>query len=122
MSFRSTKVRDAGAARFRMAGHLRIKDLELPVHIDLELAGASRDPEGLDRVGFEGTATPPRAAEGHPMTHTAENRTDIAAAVVSLTAEATELETRVDELRQELANLKERMKAVSTALYQNPPT
>ncbi|MFD9508617.1 hypothetical protein [Streptomyces mirabilis] len=28
------------------------------------------------------------------MTHTAENRTDIAAAVVSLAAEATELETR----------------------------
>ncbi|MFD6996857.1 YceI family protein [Streptomyces mirabilis] len=92
MSFRSTEVRDAGDDRFRMAGHLRIKDLEL------------------------------RTAEGHPMTHTAENRTDIAAAVVSLAAEATELETRVDELRQELAHLKERMKAVSTALYQNPPT
>ncbi|MFD8213617.1 hypothetical protein ACFV2U_07755 [Streptomyces sp. NPDC059697] len=55
------------------------------------------------------------------MTHTAVNRTDIAAAVVSLAAEATELETRVNELRQELANLKERMKAVSTALYQDPP-
>ncbi len=140
--FRSTEVRDAGDDRFRMAGHLRIKDLELPVHIDLELAGASRDPDGLDRVDFEGTATlrrsdwgldwntalaggrqtPPRTAEGHPMTHTAENRTDIAAAVVSLAAEATELETRVDELRQELAHLKERMKAVSTALGQIPPT
>ncbi|MET7972493.1 hypothetical protein ABZW44_05290 [Streptomyces mirabilis] len=56
------------------------------------------------------------------MTHTAENRTDIAAAVVSLTAEAAELETRVTELRQELADLKARMKAVGTALYQNPPT
>ncbi|MGW1753239.1 hypothetical protein [Streptomyces mirabilis] len=55
------------------------------------------------------------------MTHTAENRTDIAAAVVSLAAEAAELETRVNELRRELAHLKERMKAVSTALYQNPP-
>jgi polyisoprenoid-binding protein YceI len=142
MSFRSTEVRDAGDDRFRMAGHLRIKDLELPVHIGLELAGASWDPDGLDRVGFEGTVTlrrsdwgldrntalaggrqtPPRTAEGHPMTHTAENRTDIAAAVVSLAAEATELETRVDELRQELAHLKERMKAVSTALGQIPPT
>ncbi|MFF7597693.1 hypothetical protein [Streptomyces mirabilis] len=49
-------------------------------------------------------------------------RTDIAAAVVSLAAEATELESRVDELRQELAHLKERMKAVSTALGQLPPT
>ncbi|MFD9508618.1 YceI family protein [Streptomyces mirabilis] len=57
MSFRSTEVRDAGDDRFRMAGHLRIKDLELPVDIDLELVGASRDPDGLDRVGFEGTAT-----------------------------------------------------------------
>ncbi|MFE2562315.1 hypothetical protein [Streptomyces mirabilis] len=56
------------------------------------------------------------------MTHTAESRTDIAAAVVSLAAEAAELETRVNELRQELANLKERMKAVSAALSQHPPT
>ncbi|MFF2124319.1 YceI family protein [Streptomyces olivochromogenes] len=57
MSFRSTEVRHSGDDRFRMVGHLRIKNLELPVHIDLEFAGASRDPDGLNRVGFEGTAT-----------------------------------------------------------------
>ncbi|GGN48071.1 polyisoprenoid-binding protein [Streptomyces albiflavescens] len=56
MSFRSTGVLDADDDQFRMAGYLRIKDIELPVHIDLELGGASRDPNGLNRVGFEGTA------------------------------------------------------------------
>lgn len=57
MSFRSTGVLDAGRREFRMAGFLRIKDVELPIHLDLELGGASRDPFGLNRVGFEGTAT-----------------------------------------------------------------
>ncbi|WP_079053426.1 YceI family protein [Streptomyces phaeochromogenes] len=57
MSFRSTGVLDAGRREFRMAGFLRIKDVELPIHLDLELGGASRDPDGLNRVGFEGTAT-----------------------------------------------------------------
>lgn len=57
LSFRSTGIVDAGADRFRMAGSLRIKDLELPVHIDLEFGGASQDAYGQNRVGFEGTAT-----------------------------------------------------------------
>jgi polyisoprenoid-binding protein YceI len=57
MSFRSSGVLDAGDDRFRMAGHLRIKDVELPVHLDLEFGGASRDAQGRSRVGFEGTAT-----------------------------------------------------------------
>jgi polyisoprenoid-binding protein YceI len=38
-------------------GYLRIKDIELPLHIDLECGGASRDAHGQNRVGFEGTAT-----------------------------------------------------------------
>ena len=57
MSFRSTGVLDAGYGEFRLAGFLRIKDVELPVQLDLELGGASLDPNGLNRVGFEGTAT-----------------------------------------------------------------
>lgn len=54
------------------------------------------------------------------MTRAVENHIDIAATVVSLISEATELEARVDELRRELANLDERMTAVSTALHRLP--
>ncbi|MER5183702.1 hypothetical protein ABT009_36095 [Streptomyces sp. NPDC002896] len=56
------------------------------------------------------------------MTQATENRIDIAATVVSLAAEATELETRVNELRQQLVNLNERMRAISTALQKFPPS
>ncbi|MET8331067.1 YceI family protein [Streptomyces sp. NPDC005181] len=64
MSFRSTRIVDAGDDRFRLAGYLRIKDVELPIHIDLEFGGASRDVSGQHRVGFEGTATLQRSDWG----------------------------------------------------------
>jgi polyisoprenoid-binding protein YceI len=64
MSFRSTGIVDAGDDRSRMAGHLRIKDVELPVHLDLEFRGASRDANGDDRLEFRGTATLQRADWG----------------------------------------------------------
>ncbi|WP_406498101.1 hypothetical protein OHB06_48345 [Streptomyces sp. NBC_01604] len=47
------------------------------------------------------------------MTLASENRPSIAATVISLAAEATELETRVIALRQALAELDEQMRAVS---------
>lgn len=64
MTFRSTGVVDAGDGRFRVSGGLRIKDVELPLHIDLEFGGASQDPDGHHRVGFEGTATLKRSDWG----------------------------------------------------------
>ncbi|MEU3619656.1 YceI family protein [Streptomyces sp. NPDC006872] len=64
MSFRSTGVVDAGDDRFRLTGSLRIKDVELPVQIDLEFGGSSQDSYGQHRVGFEGTATLQRSDWG----------------------------------------------------------
>ncbi|MFJ5273176.1 YceI family protein [Streptomyces sp. NPDC088358] len=64
MSFRSTGVLDAGDDRLRLAGYLRIKDGELPVHLDLEFRAARRDAYGRGRVGCEGTVTPRRPAPG----------------------------------------------------------
>ncbi|MFF3517749.1 YceI family protein [Streptomyces sp. NPDC002573] len=55
MSFRSTEVLSADG-RFRMAGHLRIKDVEVPVHLDLEFGGTSLDTYGQQRVRCAGTA------------------------------------------------------------------
>lgn len=46
-----------------------------------------------------------------------ENREGMAATVVSLTAEATELETRAAELRRELVDVDRRMEAISDALH-----
>ncbi|MCX4766771.1 hypothetical protein OG562_38565 [Streptomyces sp. NBC_01275] len=54
------------------------------------------------------------------MTQATENRVDIAATVMSLAAEAGELQTRVNELRQELVNVDERISAISAALGRCP--
>ncbi|MEU9149475.1 YceI family protein [Streptomyces sp. NPDC048417] len=64
MSFRSGGFLRAGHDRFRMAGYLLIKDIELPVHVDLGFRGASRDAHGRNRVGFTGTATLQRSDWG----------------------------------------------------------
>jgi uncharacterized protein YceH (UPF0502 family) len=54
--------------------------------------------------------------EGHMMTPAIENRIDIAATVASLTAEAVQLQKRVDELRQELAKVDARLSAIAGVL------
>ncbi|MBW8818277.1 MAG: hypothetical protein JF598_08585 [Streptomyces sp.] len=50
-----------------------------------------------------------------------EDRVDLAATFELLTAEAAALRTRVTELRQELADLGERMNVISTALNRYAP-
>lgn len=55
------------------------------------------------------------------MTQARENGIDPAATVVTPTPEATELQTRIKALREELMALNERMKAIFSAL-QRPPS
>jgi polyisoprenoid-binding protein YceI len=57
MAFRSTRIVQYGDDEFRLTGSLRIKDIELPLDIDLVFGGAVDDVDGQRRVGFEGTAT-----------------------------------------------------------------
>ncbi|MFE2889157.1 YceI family protein [Streptomyces sp. NPDC059272] len=64
MAFRSVNVSACGDGRFRMTGRLRIKDVELPLHIDLVFGGSARDEQGRQRVGFSGTATVRRSDWG----------------------------------------------------------
>ncbi|MET8644071.1 hypothetical protein ACWEQ2_32000 [Streptomyces sp. NPDC004096] len=54
------------------------------------------------------------------MTRATEDRVAFMAAIESLAAKATELETRADDLRQELAALDQRMTAISDALHAAP--
>ncbi|MET9109740.1 YceI family protein [Streptomyces zhihengii] len=57
MAFRSTGVEQSSEGRFLLTGALRIKDAERPLDFDITFGGATRDGDGNDRVGFEGTAT-----------------------------------------------------------------
>ncbi|WP_427917314.1 hypothetical protein [Streptomyces sp. cg40] len=50
-----------------------------------------------------------------------EERTDIAATVMALSAESAELQTRVTALRRELVHINERMTAISTTLHRLSP-
>ncbi|MET9123688.1 YceI family protein [Streptomyces sp. NPDC004528] len=59
MSFRSTGAVDTGDGRLRVAGLLRIKDVELAVHLDLQLRAAGRDAHGRERVGCAGALDVP---------------------------------------------------------------
>lgn len=56
MAFRSTSLADRGDGQFRLMGHLRIKDVELPLHIHLAFDGVTQDSSGDHRVDFSGTA------------------------------------------------------------------
>jgi len=57
MTFKSTKAEAAGADSYRLTGDLTIKGVTRPVTFDLEFGGATRDPWGNLRVGFEGKTT-----------------------------------------------------------------
>ncbi|MEV5476951.1 hypothetical protein ACFV2L_21100 [Streptomyces sp. NPDC059687] len=54
------------------------------------------------------------------MTRAAEDRVAFMATIESLAAKATELETRANDLRQELADLDQRMTAIANALHRAP--
>jgi polyisoprenoid-binding protein YceI len=56
MTFRSTAAEELGGDTYRIIGDLTIKGVTRPLSIDLEFLGASTDPYGNERVGFEGGA------------------------------------------------------------------
>ncbi|MGW3691632.1 hypothetical protein [Streptomyces sp. NPDC005125] len=88
---------------------------------DCRPGGAGLPTRQMTPWGHGGHIHPVSAAEGHTMNRSTENQIDIAATVMSLATEATELQARVNELRQELVDLNERMRAIYNALYQLAP-
>lgn len=57
ITFRSTAAQQVDADNYRLTGDLTVKGTTRPVVLNLELTGTATDPYGLQRVGFEGTAT-----------------------------------------------------------------
>ncbi|MFB6755109.1 MULTISPECIES: YceI family protein [Streptomyces] len=64
MTFRSTGIVPVGNDMFRLVGNLKIKDIELPVDLEITFGGAGQDTYGQHRVGFEGRATLQRSDWG----------------------------------------------------------
>ena len=55
ITFRSTKVEDAGDGEYKVTGDLTIKDVTRPVTLDLEYLGTVASPWGDQRAGFSAT-------------------------------------------------------------------
>ena len=54
ITFQSTSVEKVDDENYKLTGDLTIKDVTKPVTVDFEFTGASVDPFGNSRVGFEG--------------------------------------------------------------------
>jgi polyisoprenoid-binding protein YceI len=63
MTFESTAVRQDGR-RWALDGALTIKDVTLPVSLDVDFEGAGSDPWGGSRIAFSATTTIEREAFG----------------------------------------------------------
>jgi polyisoprenoid-binding protein YceI len=64
MTYRSTKVTPNGKGRWKVEGELTIKDVTRPVPLSVTFEGASVDPWGNGRIGFEASAELDREAFG----------------------------------------------------------
>lgn len=97
MTFRSTRIVPAGDDEFRLLGNLRIKDIELPVDIDVEFGGAGRDAYGQNRVGFEGHATLQRSDWGLTWNTALETGGVLVSDKVSLTLDISAVQVGLDD-------------------------
>ncbi len=57
ISFRSTSIEKTGDGELRATGELTIHGVTRPIELDVEYAGAVKDPWGGDRAGFSARAT-----------------------------------------------------------------
>lgn len=57
ITFKSSDMQAAGGQLFRVTGDLTIRGVTKPVTLELEFLGATTDPWGKQRLGFEGGTT-----------------------------------------------------------------
>ena len=57
ITFLSTGIRQAGDTTFEVTGDLTIKDVTNRITVPFEFEGASQDPFGNQRIGFDGSVT-----------------------------------------------------------------
>jgi polyisoprenoid-binding protein YceI len=64
LEYRSTGVKSVDGNEFVLTGELTIKDVTLPVDLEVELEGVQRSPYGQDIFGFSASAEIDREAFG----------------------------------------------------------
>lgn len=53
MTFKSTGIEKSGDNEYRLIGDLTIRDVTKPVELKVEYNGSTKDPWGMERMGFE---------------------------------------------------------------------
>ena len=53
MTFKSTKIEEAGNDEYKLTGDLTIRDITKPVELKVEYNGSVKDPWGQQKMGFE---------------------------------------------------------------------
>ena len=53
MTFKSTKIEETGDDEYKLTGDLTIRDITKPVELKVEYNGSTKDPWGMQRMGFE---------------------------------------------------------------------
>jgi polyisoprenoid-binding protein YceI len=64
LEYRSTGVKSLNGTEFVLSGELTIRDVTVPVDLEVELEGVGRSPYGQDVFGFSATAEIDREAFG----------------------------------------------------------
>src|SRR5690606_10359875 len=64
ITFKSAKIESVGDGEYKMTGDLTIRDQTHPVTLDVEYAGAGKDPWGGYRAAFSATGKIDRMAYG----------------------------------------------------------
>lgn len=64
ISFRSTRVEDAGADRFLVTGELTLRGVTREIHLEVDFLGSALDPWGNKKAGFATATSLDRKAYG----------------------------------------------------------
>jgi len=64
LTYRSTKISEAGTGRWTVEGELTVRDVTQPVALEVTFEGGAKDPWGGSRIGFAAQAEVDREAFG----------------------------------------------------------
>lgn len=64
ITFQSTSVVAEGDTKYRVLGSLTVRGVTRPVAVDFDYTGTAVDPDGAQRIGFEGNSTITRSEWG----------------------------------------------------------
>jgi polyisoprenoid-binding protein YceI len=88
ITFKSTRVEEAGAGALKVAGDLTMHGVKRPIVLDVEYAGSAKDPWGGVRAGFSARVSLDRKAFGLTYNQLLETGSVVVGETVEIAIEA----------------------------------